>query len=29
MQAIFKMPKVNMFSMNKHLGKHLYPVEEP
>lgn len=27
--AVFKQAKVNMFSMNKELGKHLYPVEEP
>ncbi|TDZ13842.1 Upstream activation factor subunit spp27 [Colletotrichum sidae] len=28
MQAIFKLPKVDMFQMNKLIGSHLYPVEE-
>lgn len=27
MQAIFKVPKVDMFQMNKMIGSHLYPVE--
>ncbi|KAK3990922.1 upstream activation factor subunit spp27 [Cladorrhinum sp. PSN332] len=26
--AVFKSDKINMFSMNKSLGSHLYPVEE-
>ncbi|KAK4229258.1 hypothetical protein QBC38DRAFT_119923 [Podospora fimiseda] len=26
--AVFKADKINMFSMNKSLGSHLYPVEE-
>lgn len=28
MQAVFKMPSVNMFKMNKLIGEHLYPLEE-
>jgi upstream activation factor subunit UAF30 len=28
MQAVFKVPRVDMFQMNKLVGKHLYPVEE-
>ncbi|KKF96756.1 Upstream activation factor subunit spp27 [Ceratocystis fimbriata CBS 114723] len=28
MQAVFKQPNINMFQMNKHLGSHLYPIEE-
>ncbi|KKA27446.1 hypothetical protein TD95_005475, partial [Thielaviopsis punctulata] len=28
MQAVFKQASINMFQMNKHLGSHLYPVEE-
>ncbi|KAK4162420.1 upstream activation factor subunit spp27 [Cladorrhinum sp. PSN259] len=28
LQAVFKSDKINMFSMNKALGSHLYPVEE-
>ncbi|KAK6063285.1 swib mdm2 domain protein [Seiridium cupressi] len=29
MQAIFKQSKVDMFQMNKLVGNHLYPIEEP
>ena len=28
MLAVFKTPRVDMFSMNKTLGNHLYPVDE-
>ncbi|KAM0646277.1 hypothetical protein ACHAO3_008947 [Verticillium nonalfalfae] len=28
MEAVFKLPKVDMFQMNKLIGSHLYPVEE-
>ncbi|PKS06263.1 hypothetical protein jhhlp_007009 [Lomentospora prolificans] len=28
MIAVFKQAKVDMFQMNKHIGNHLYPVEE-
>lgn len=28
MRAVFNQDKVSMFSLNKTLGKHLYPVEE-
>ncbi|KEZ46342.1 hypothetical protein SAPIO_CDS0646 [Scedosporium apiospermum] len=28
MMAVFKQSKVDMFQMNKHIGNHLYPVEE-
>lgn len=28
MQAVFKIPSVNMFKMNKLIGEHLYPLEE-
>lgn len=28
MQAIFHTQKLHMFTMNKLLGKHLYPVED-
>jgi chromatin remodeling complex protein RSC6 len=28
LQAIFGQSKINMFSMNKLLGNHLYPIEE-
>ena len=28
MQAVFKQSTVDMFSMNKFLGNHLYPVDE-
>ncbi|CAI4216078.1 unnamed protein product [Parascedosporium putredinis] len=28
MTAVFKQAKVDMFQMNKHIGNHLYPVEE-
>ncbi|KAK4151056.1 SWIB/MDM2 domain-containing protein [Chaetomidium leptoderma] len=28
LQAVFKQDKINMFSMNKLLGGHLYPIEE-
>jgi upstream activation factor subunit UAF30 len=28
MQAVFKADRVHMFTMNKLLGKHLYPIEE-
>jgi chromatin remodeling complex protein RSC6 len=28
MYAVFKQDKVHMFTMNKLLGKQLYPVEE-
>lgn len=28
MQAVFKLPSVNMFKMNKLIGEHLYPLEE-
>ncbi|KAM0323744.1 hypothetical protein ACHAQA_008681 [Verticillium albo-atrum] len=28
MEAVFKIPKVDMFQMNKLIGSHLYPVEE-
>ncbi|CAN8099732.1 unnamed protein product [Discula destructiva] len=27
MQAVFKIPSVNMFKMNKLIGEHLYPLE--
>jgi upstream activation factor subunit UAF30 len=29
MQAVFKQAKVDMFQMNRIVGDHLYPVEEP
>lgn len=28
MQAVFKTDKVHMFTMNKLLGKQLYPIED-
>ena len=28
MQAVFKQPKVHMFTMNKLLAAHFYPIEE-
>ena len=28
MQSVFKCDRVHMFTMNKLLGKHLYPIEE-
>jgi chromatin remodeling complex protein RSC6 len=28
MQLVFKLDKVHMFTMNKILGKQLYPIEE-
>lgn len=29
LQAIFKQSKVSMFGMNREIGHHLYPIEEP
>jgi upstream activation factor subunit UAF30 len=28
LQAVFKQDKIDMFSMNKLLGKELYPIDE-
>ncbi len=28
LHAVFKQDKINMFSMNKLLGSHLYPVDD-